>query len=104
LDRTSISVSEDRPLCGFAGEPIAEIVQCGEPIHSGPFRAQWGDNNLQTTDLSSDLHVALFRAHFMRGFSSAAKSTRMLAHQESLVVLISSSRVYGENFQRAAGD
>ena len=32
VDRTSICISEDRQLCGFAGELGAEIVQCSEPF------------------------------------------------------------------------
>jgi hypothetical protein len=31
-------------------------------------------NNLRTTDLSSGLHVALFRAHFIRGFPRRVKA------------------------------
>jgi len=49
---------------------------------SSPARGASSFNNLWTATLSPDLHVTLFRAHFM-GFSLVPESTRMLAYWRS---------------------
>jgi hypothetical protein len=35
-------VAKRRDLRRFSDQPVAEIVQCGEPIHSGSFRTHAG--------------------------------------------------------------
>ena len=44
--------------------PLLESTSCG----NRPVRRANPVNDLRTTNLSPDLHVALFRARFMRGF------------------------------------
>jgi hypothetical protein len=51
-------------------------------------------NQLRTSDLSSFLHVAVFRAQFHAGFSSLLERTRMVAHRRSRFILISSQPVH----------
>ena len=48
--------------------PVNRRVAGSSPARASPFK------NLRTLDLSSDLHVALFRAHFMRSFLRCPKA------------------------------